>query len=37
MEFRGSEVARQQQNGTWLLAIDNPWGVDLTLPQAATA
>lgn len=37
MEFRGSEIARQQDDGTWLLLIDNPWGVDLVTAHAATA
>jgi uncharacterized protein (TIGR02246 family) len=26
MSGRGTEVARRQQDGTWLLVIDNPWG-----------
>jgi uncharacterized protein (TIGR02246 family) len=30
LEFRGSEVARRDADGTWRLLIDNPWGVDLS-------
>jgi ketosteroid isomerase-like protein len=26
MTGRGTEVARRQPDGTWLLVIDNPWG-----------
>jgi ketosteroid isomerase-like protein len=26
MTGRGTEVARQQRDGTWLLVIDDPWG-----------
>ena len=26
MAGRGTEVARRQPDGTWLLVIDNPWG-----------
>ena len=26
MTGRGTEVARRQGDGTWLLVIDNPWG-----------
>ncbi|MEZ0067628.1 ketosteroid isomerase-like protein [Streptacidiphilus sp. MAP12-20] len=26
MSGRGTEVARRQPDGTWLLVIDNPWG-----------
>lgn len=26
MTGRGTEVARRQADGTWLLVIDNPWG-----------
>lgn len=26
MEFHGSELARQQPDGTWRLILDNPWG-----------
>jgi uncharacterized protein (TIGR02246 family) len=29
MEFRGSEVLRRQSDGTWALALDNPWGVEV--------
>ncbi|MCA1668180.1 MAG: SgcJ/EcaC family oxidoreductase [Thermomicrobia bacterium] len=28
MEFHGSELARQQRDGTWRLLLDNPWGAD---------
>jgi uncharacterized protein (TIGR02246 family) len=26
MEFHGSELARQQPDGSWRLLLDNPWG-----------
>lgn len=26
LEYRGSELARRQPDGTWRLVIDNPWG-----------
>lgn len=26
MEFHGSELARHQQDGSWRLMLDNPWG-----------
>lgn len=29
LDFRGSEVARRQPDGTWQLTIDNPWGIDM--------
>ncbi|MHB8669521.1 MAG: YybH family protein [Acidimicrobiales bacterium] len=29
LEFRGSEIVHRQTNGTWLLVLDNPWGVDV--------
>jgi uncharacterized protein (TIGR02246 family) len=31
MELRGasSDVLRQQPDGNWLIAIDNPWGADI--------
>lgn len=29
MESRGSEVARRQDDGTWLLLLDNPWGTEV--------
>lgn len=28
MEFRGSEIARRREDGTWRLIVDNPWGID---------
>ncbi len=28
MAGRGTEVARRQPDGTWLLVIDNPWGTE---------
>lgn len=29
VQARGSEIARRQRDGTWKLAVDNPWGIDL--------
>jgi hypothetical protein len=29
LDFRGSEVVRQQPDGSWRLVIDNPWGIEL--------
>lgn len=31
---RGSEIVRRQRDGTWQLAVDNPWGIDLDLSSA---
>lgn len=28
MTGRGTEVARRQEDGSWLLVIDNPWGTE---------
>lgn len=28
MESRGSELARRQPDGSWLIVVDNPWGAD---------
>jgi ketosteroid isomerase-like protein len=30
---RSSDVVRRQPDGTWLIAIDNPWGSDDPLPE----
>lgn len=29
LDFRGTEVARRDDTGTWRLYIDNPWGADV--------
>jgi ketosteroid isomerase-like protein len=29
MAGRSSDVLRRQPDGTWLIAIDNPWGTDI--------
>jgi uncharacterized protein (TIGR02246 family) len=29
LESRGSEIVRRQQDGTWRLTLDNPWGIDV--------
>jgi len=29
MDHRGSEVLRRQPDGTWRLALDNPWGIEV--------
>jgi uncharacterized protein (TIGR02246 family) len=31
LEYHGSELSRRQPDGTWLLAIDNPWGAGSTV------
>lgn len=28
MEFHGSELARQQPDGSWRIILDNPWGAE---------
>jgi uncharacterized protein (TIGR02246 family) len=30
LDFRGSEVACRDANGSWRLFIDDPWGVDIS-------
>mgnify|MGYP001572456694 FL=1 len=29
MSGRSSDILRRQPNGTWLIALDNPWGTDI--------
>lgn len=29
LDYRGTEVARRDDAGAWLLHIDNPWGTDV--------
>ncbi|HEX6488879.1 MAG TPA: nuclear transport factor 2 family protein [Candidatus Dormibacteraeota bacterium] len=31
LEFRGSELDRRQPDGSWLIAVDNPWGAEAGL------
>jgi uncharacterized protein (TIGR02246 family) len=30
MRFLGSEVLKKQQNGSWRLTVDNPWGIEVS-------
>ncbi len=29
MNGRSSDILRRQSNGSWLIALDNPWGTDI--------
>jgi uncharacterized protein (TIGR02246 family) len=34
VQSRGSEIVRRQRDGTWKLAVDNPWGIDADVRSA---